>query len=44
MTNLPMHHLPKKIESVQYNAAIAITGAVKRSSLAPGVRSKISQL
>ena len=32
MANLPMHHLPKKIESVQYNVALAITGAIKGSS------------
>ena len=30
MTNLPTHHFPKK--SVQYNAALAITGTIKGSS------------
>ena len=32
MINLPTHHFPKKIESVQYNVAVAITGAIKGSS------------
>ena len=32
MTNLPTHHFPKKIESVQYNNAPAITVAIKGSS------------
>ena len=31
MTILPTHHFPKKIESVQYNAALAITGTIKGS-------------
>ena len=30
MTNLPTHHLPKKIESVQYNVSLTITGAIRR--------------
>ena len=32
MTNLPTHCFPKKNESVQYNAALAITRAIKSSS------------
>ena len=31
MTILPTHNFPKKIESVQYNAALAITGTIKGS-------------
>ena len=32
MTNLRMHHFPKKNESVQYYVVLAITGAIKGSS------------
>ena len=32
MNNLPTHHFPKKIESVQYNVILAITGTIKGSS------------
>ena len=32
MINLPKHRFPKKIESVQYNAVLAITGTIKSSS------------
>ena len=32
MTNFPTHHLPQKIESVQYYVTLAITGAIKGSS------------
>ena len=31
MTNLPAHYFFKKIESVQYNAVLAIAGAIKGS-------------
>ena len=32
MTNFPMHHFPKKFESVQYNVALTITWTIKGSS------------
>ena len=32
MTNLKMNHSVKKIESVQYKAALAITGAIQGTS------------
>lgn len=32
MTNRPTHSFSNRTESVQYNAALAITGAIKDSS------------